>query len=323
MSDNHNVSSDSEETPIKGNVDRVPGYATSLEASGPERNVRDSELVDPQAETPSRASHAGFEAGADVLQGLGDEPDSDRETGFPDRGGADLIINNTSTDGKTIPPPSAHRADTMVRGVAPDARQQMERGNQQTNEPSFTKGDNAPTVDQSRYPYRVEDMDALLTEAPRGLFPDTPGGDGATPLSVERGTFLTNMRESGQFSSQDETVTWARAVFNAIRERALTHDPEVGGDFSVVVRIGEAPEVQVEEMMWGGDFLGRMRNALNVDSKWSVQDFYGHVAGEAGLHVDNPKVEAAIVSYLGTLKPYLPGDGMTNLNELQELWDRV
>jgi len=280
------------------------------------QGLRETRVVDEGAAIPSQASRADMDARIN---------DSDRtwRDQAHDSGGGELRIEEQPTSEGTLPPPSAHRADTMVRAVSPAARQEMERGNDRTNQPSFTKGDNAPTADRSRYPYTVEDMDELLTEAPKGLFPDTPGGDGATPLSPDRGTFLATMGDRGHFPSQQETEKWARAVFNAIRQCAIEHDEALATEFASVVRIGEAPEVQVEEMMWGGDFLGRMRNALNVDSKWSVQDFYAHVAGEAGQHVDDPKVEAAIVSFFGTLKSYLTGDGMTNLNELQEVWNRV
>jgi uncharacterized protein (DUF2267 family) len=310
-------SNDVRDTPIKGNVDRAPDYATSPEASGQNRSVRDSEIVDPGAETPSRAAAAGHAAGADALQRLG------RELSERERGGADVFIEHGSADGDTVAPPSAHRADHMVRGVSGEARQQMERGNQQTNEPSFTKGANAPTMDQSRGLYTVEEMDQMLTQAPRGIFPDTPGGDGATPLSVERDTFLANMTERGRFDSDDETVRWARAVFNTIRERAIEHDNALAADFSDVIRVGEAPEVQVEEMMWGGDFLGRMQRALGVKSSWSVEDFYASVAAEAGTTPDDAWVDAAVHSFLGTLKSYLGDGGIASVGELQAVWDRV
>src|SRR3954451_10150800 len=61
-----------------------------------------------------------------------------------------------------LPPPSSHRADTMVRAVSPEARQEMARDNNFGDQPSFTKGDNAQTIDQSRYPYTVEEMDTML-----------------------------------------------------------------------------------------------------------------------------------------------------------------
>lgn len=228
-------------------------------------------------------------------------------------------------DEDTLPPPSAHRPDTIVRAVAPDARMEMERGGNFRNEPSFTKGDNAPPVDQSRYPYTVEQMDEYLTEAPRGLFPDTPGGDGATPLSADRDTFLANMGDRGHFPSKRETERWARAVFNALRQRAIEQDDALATEFKSVVRFGEAPEVQVEEMMWGGDFVERMRRSLSLVGTWTRQEFYEQVAEEAGETVDDPWVDAAVHSFLGTLKSFLSDevDRMPNLGELQEIWERV
>ncbi len=314
-----NSSADEKDTLIKGNVERVPAYATSLESSSQNRGLRDSQVVDPSAETPSRAAHAGHEAGADVLQGLGGErpDDSDRT------GPVEVHIERPTMDDDTVPPPSAHRADTMVRAVGSEARQHMERGEQEVNEANFTKGVNAPTVDRSRYPYSVEEMDAMLSEAPRGLFPDTPGGDGGTPLSSERETFLANMQERAHFESKNEAVRWSHAVFNALRERALAHDDALLSELAGVVRVGEAPEVQLEEMMWGGDFLGRTQRMLGVASTWSKDEFYATVAQHAGERPTNPWVDAAVFSFLGTLKSYVGNDTGIELNELQELWGRV
>jgi hypothetical protein len=276
-------------------------------------DVRDSRIVDPAAETPTRARNAS--AGP-----LIDQPQTEQ-----DRGGAELHIDEAAADADQLPPPSAHRADTMVRAVGPDARQEMERGGGFRNQASFTKGQNAPTTDQSRLPYTVEQMDEMLQEAPRGLFPDTPGGDGATPLSADRNNFLATMGERGHFPSQRETERWARAVFNVLRQHAIEQDDALTTEFAVVVRPGEAPEVQVEEMMWGGDFLDRMSRALSVASTWTRHEFYEQVAEEARETADDPWVDAAVHSFLSTLKSFLgdTADRISNLGELQEIWDRV
>ncbi len=163
----------------------------------------------------------------------------------------------------------------------------------------------------------------MLSEAPRGLFPDTPGGDGGTALSSERETFLANMQDRAHFESKDEAVRWSHAVFNALRERALAHDDALLSELAGVVRVGEAPEVQLEEMMWGGDFLGRAQQMLGVASTWSKDEFYATVARHAGERATNPWVDAAVFSFLGTLKSYLGNDTGIELNELQEIWGRA
>jgi len=283
------------------------------------RSVRHSEIVDSAAETPSRAAAAAGSPMDERSANVGSITGKTRDTG-----GADLRIDPPENpDDDTLPPPSAHRADTMVRAVSPEARQEMERGGTFGNQPSFTKGVNAPTVDQSSYPYTVEQMDEILTEAPRGLFPDTPGGDGATPLSADRKQFLQEMGNRGHFPSERETERWARAVFNALRQRAVEQDDALAEEFAAVVRVGEAPEVQVQEMMWGRDFLDRMSRALSVSGTWSRQTFYEYVAQEAGEAVDDPWVDAAVYSFLGTLKSFIGDDGAApELGELQAIWER-
>jgi len=223
-----------------------------------------------------------------------------------------------------LPPPSSHRADTMVRAVSPEARQEMARDNNFGDQPSFTKGDNAQTIDQSRYPYTVEEMDTMLDEARRPIFPDTPGGDGAKPLSADRETFLTEMGNRGRFPSQRETERWARAVFNVLRERAIVDDEALASEYANLVRFGEAPEVQVQEMMWAGDFVDRWSRSLAVASSWSREEFYRKVADEGGTSRDDPWVDAAVFSFFGTLKLFDDDvAGYVNLGELQEIWDKA
>lgn len=271
----------------------------------------------------------------DQQQDVNDDPGMSRHTSAAESGyipdsSQDVDASGTETSGEQenmLPPPSAHRPDTMVRAVSPDARQEMEHGATGNfgNQPSFTKGDNAPPLDQSRYPYTVEQMDQILSEAPRSGFPDTPGGDGATPLSADRNGFLAMMGDRGRFPSERETERWARAVFNAIRQCAIEEDHALATEFASVVRVGEAPEVQVEEMMWGGDFLGRLSRALSVTCTWPRSKFYEQVAEEAGETPDDPWVDAAVHSFLGTLKSYLgdEADGVPNLGELQSVWETV
>jgi len=281
-----------------------------------EANARDIQIFDEAAETPSRAIEAAADGGTLTGTPL---PQADTS------GGAELHIDHTPDEEGLLPPPSAHRADTMVRGVSPDARQEMSHNGVFTPQASFTKGVNAPTTDQSRYPYTTEDMDELMREAPRPIFPDAPGGDGATPLSADRDTFLRMMGDRGRFPSQKETEKWARAVFNAFRHRALETDEALIQEMKTVVRFGEAPEVQVEEMMWGGDFLDRMSRLVTVGGTWTKNEFYEQVADEGGETPDDPWVDAAVHSYLGTLKTFLgdAADRIGDLGELQPIWDRV
>jgi hypothetical protein len=290
------------------------------------RNARETEVeIHEAAETPRRVSDVLGEPVTAPARNLGEAGGSDREQGFADRGGAELHLEEPEEGSDTIPPPSAHRADRIVRAVGPDARKEMERGNRDRNEPSFTKGDNAPTSDQTRLPYTVEQMDEYLREAPRGIFPDTPGGDGATPLSADRNDFLNDMGRRGRFPSQDETVKWARAVFNALRQHGIEKDDAIATEFAAVVRVGEAPEVQVEEMMWGGDFIDRMSRVLAVAGDWNKQAFYEQVAEEAGATSDDPWVDASVYSFIGTLKAYLDGDSnrVGKLGDLQSIWDNA
>lgn len=225
-----------------------------------------------------------------------------------------------------LPPPSAHRPDTIVRAVGPDARVEMERGNDFRNEPNFTKGQNAPTADQSRTQYSTEQMDEYLTESRRGIFPDTPGGAGATPLSADRDTFITAVTQIGHFPSRSEAEKWTRGVFNALRHRAVEVDDDLATELAAVVRVGEAPEVQVEEMMWGGDFADRYSRMVCLLQKWSRQEFYAQVAEEVGETVDDPWVDASVHSFFGALKRVLGDEAdraVTNLGEMQDVWDQA
>ncbi len=152
-----NSSADEKDTPIKGNVERVPAYATSLESSPQNRGLRDSQVVDPSAETPSRAAHAGHQAGADVLQDLGGErPDEfrpHRSCGSSYRTSIDWMMIQCRLPRLIVLIPWSVPSVVKPANTWSVARQEV-------NEANFTKGENAPTVDRSRYPYTVEEMDA-------------------------------------------------------------------------------------------------------------------------------------------------------------------
>ena len=253
---------------------------------------------------------------------VGAEPSTEDSGRDPTRSQA---IENAASEGK-LPPPAAHRPDTVVRAVGPDARVEMERGNDFRNEPSFTKGHNAPTADRSRTTYTTEQMDEYLSEAPRGVFPDTPGGAGATPLSADRGTFINDVTRIGHFPSRNEAEKWTRAVFNALRHHTYETDDALTLELKEVVRFGEAPEVQVEEMMWGGDFVDRYTRMVSLLGNWSKQEFYNQIAQQIGKNPNDPWVDAAVHGFFGALKQVIDGEAdraVSNLGEMQDVWDRA
>ncbi|HEX6289928.1 MAG TPA: DUF2267 domain-containing protein [Herpetosiphonaceae bacterium] len=260
------------------------------------------------------SGHHNAEAGA--------EPSTEESGRDPARAQA---IDQAQNEGK-LPPPASYRPDTVVRAVGPDARIEMERGNDFRNEASFTKGHNAPTADQTRLPYTTEQMDEYLRNSPRGIFPNTPGGAGATPLSASRNTFIDDVTRIGHFPSRAEAEKWTRAVFNALRHRAVETDDALATELASVVRVGEAPEVQVEEMMWGGDFAERYARMVCLLQKWTRQDFYHQLSEEVGETPDDPWIDAAVHSFFGALKRALGDDAdrsVTHLGEMQEVWDSV
>lgn len=260
-----------------------------------------------------------FEAtGEHTPRGSDDTADSGMDQA---RSGA---LQAASEDETLLPPPADYRADSVVRGVGPDARGEMERSGSFGNEANFTKGQNAPTMDQSRANYTVEQMDQFLTEAPRGVFPDTPGGAGATPLSADRPAFINEVTNRGHFPSRKEAEMWTRAVFNALRQRAIEVDDGFASEFASVVRVGEAPGVQVEEMMWGGDFVDRFSRLVCILQDWTKAEFYQQVAEEAHETVDDPWVDAAVYSFFGATKQFMGDTAQScKLGELQDVWDRA
>ncbi|GIV98443.1 MAG: hypothetical protein KatS3mg057_3100 [Herpetosiphonaceae bacterium] len=219
------------------------------------------------------------------------------------------------------------RPDTAVRAVQPDARVEMERGDDTFDEPSFSKGENYPTTNQTGLPYTVEQREEFLREAPESIFPDSPGGNvGAAPIAAEREPFLRHMMEIGHFISAEEAARWARAVFDALRERANDVSTLRATVFDSVVRAGEAPEVQVETMMWGQGFPERFAWLMQHLEGWSRQELYGNVAAYAQTTPDDPWVEAAVYSFFGALKRVLgdrAGSAVGPLGEMQPIWDRL
>ena len=251
-----------------------------------------------------------------------DSADNGRD---PVRGEA---LERAQSDENLDPPPAAYRPDSVVRATAPDARVEMERSNVHQNETSFTKGRNAPTANQMQGSSKTTDaMDEYLDGAPRGVFPNTPGGAGATPLSRDRHTFINEVATIGHFPSNKEAEKWTRSVFNALRHHTYeVDDRALMDELKQAVRFGEAPEVQVEEMMWGGDFVDRFARMTALLQNWPKNEFYEQIAEEAGETTDDPWVDAAAHSFFGALKRML-GDNaeraVGNLGELQEVWDRA
>lgn len=256
---------------------------------------------------------------AEAARDHSDSADSGRDM---TRSGA---LQAAAEDNTLDPPPAAFRPDSVVRATGPEARVEMERSNVHQNEASFTKGRNAPTANQMQGSSKTPDaMDEYLDSAPRGVFPNTPGGAGATPLSRDRHTFINEVAQIGHFPSQQEAEKWTRSVFNALRHRAIEVDDAMAAEFSSVVRVGEAPEVQVEEMMWSGDWADRFGRLVCILQSWTKNEFYQQVAEEAQETVDDPWVDASVYSFFGALKHTL-GDTAEHckLGELQEVWDRV
>lgn len=289
----------------------------------PLERERDQSGVNPDPQTFEEGSTIGDDAGmwtnttAPASTAHIDDADSGR-----DPGRAAALESAARDDGK-LPPPTAYRPDTVVRAHAPEARVEMERGNKFRNEPSFTKGHNAPTADHSRMPYTTEDMDRYLREAPRGVFPDTPGGAGATPLSADRSAFIDEVTRIGHFPSRQEAEKWTRAIFNALRHRAIEIDDAIVAELAGVVRVGESPEVQVEEMMWGGDFVDRFSRMVCVLQGWSKAEFYQQIAEEYHERPDDPWVDAAVYAFFGALKRALGDNDHCRVGELQDIWDRA
>lgn len=266
----------------------------------------------------------------DATPGTAADPATEGVSSIGDQAG--VFIDSTSEEQSTTdrpdgPPSADHRPDTVVRGVGPDARRAMERGDLEGNEANFTKGRNAPTANQMQGSSKtVGPMDEYTREAPRDVFTNMPGGAGATPLSADRHTFIAEVTQLGHFPSRQEAEKWTRAVFNALRQRALDTDDPIAADLSNVVRVGETPRVQVEEMMWGGDFIDRLTRMASLLKGWSRDELYRHVAAETGVERNDPWVDAAIYSFLGAIKRSLGDDAaraMPDLGELQDVWERA
>jgi uncharacterized protein (DUF2267 family) len=272
-----------------------------------------------------------FSASVGDDAGVFTNTDSHARRGSDDRADSGMdptraaALQQAEADPELDPPPADFRPDSMVRATSPQARVEMERNSNSDfgNQPSFTKGHNAPTADQSRTDYTVEEMDEILTEARPGVFPDTPGGAGAAPLAHDRHEFIREVTNLGHFPSRGEAEKWTRAVFNALRHRAIEVDDALATEFASVVRVGESPEVQVEEMMWSGDYVDRLSRLVCVLQDWTRQAFYEQVAEQARETTDDPWVDAAVYSFFGALKQSLDGTHVCNLGELQDVWDRA
>ncbi|MBA3944508.1 MAG: hypothetical protein H0X37_08105 [Herpetosiphonaceae bacterium] len=147
---------------------------------------------------------------------------------------------------------------------------------------------------------------------------------GSTALSPDRDAFLHVMSDYGHFSSLGETERWAKGVFDALRHHALEQDETIMTELNGVVKVGEAPETQVREMMWGGNFVERMVEMVSYLQTWTKQGFYAKVAQEAGSREGDALVEAAVCGFFHALKEQLGADAdrsVPNLGELQADWE--
>lgn len=294
------------------------------EHRNPLERTPDEAGTTPDAATPGTSSigdDAGLweDAGDDAPRDLADDADSGRDAARTE------AIEQSSSGPEHDAPPAAYRPDAVVRAVSPDARVQMERGDSHRNEANFTKGRNAPTLDQMQGSSKTTDAtDEYLYSAPRGIFPDTPGGAGATPLATARHTFLNDVASIGHFPSVAEAERWTRAVFNTLRHRAIEVDDDLASELASMVRVGEAPDVQVEEMMWGGDWLARFSQLVCLLQNWKRDDFYQQLAEQSGETPDDPWLDAAVYSFFGALKRAMDGDGdRISVGELQAAWDQA
>lgn len=232
------------------------------------------------------------------------------------------MTDEQRNDHDTTQPPQAEPDGTIASSADSETRRELESEGNPQGAAVFTKGDNAPTFNQTGLPYTVQDMDDLETGPTRGS--DTPSGSGATPLSLDREAFIHDVMRSGHFISPGEAQTWSKAVFNALRRRALEADHTVMTAFAPLVRAGETPDVQVEEMMWGGDYAQRMLMLLKTLNSPSKAEFYRDVAQQVNETADDPWVEDAVYSFFGALKQRVGGDEtLENLGELHDVWVRA
>jgi hypothetical protein len=150
--------------------------------------------------------------------------------------------------------------------------------------------------------------------------------NGSTALSPDRDAFLHIMADRGHFSSVPETERWAKGVFDALRHHALEQDETLMPELHSVVKVGEAPETQVKEMMWAGNFVQRMVELTSYLQTWNRQAFYTKVAQEAGSKAGDPLVETAVIAFFHALKQQVGPDAersVPNLGELQTVWDQA
>jgi len=220
-------------------------------------------------------------------------------------------------------PPQVTLRHTAASSADDATRRNMQNTDGAQGAAGYTKGNNANTMERTGLPYTAEDMARQGAGPSRGA--DVPAGSGATPISADRDAFLADMVESGHFGGTDEADKWATAVFNALRERALESDTSmaVATELGSVIRVGEAPEVQVAEMIWGGDFVARLRTLIGALSDVGKDDFLRTVATYAKSSADSPWVEDAVYSFFGALKRRAGDVDASRLGELGQIWQRT
>ena len=217
--------------------------------------------------------------------------------------------------------PQAKQPPRIASSASSEARQELENEGNPQGAAVFTKGDNAPTFNQTGLPYTQTDMNRQQHEPDGGA--DQPGGDGATPLSRERGNFLKDVMRTGHFADQVEAVLWTKAFFNVLREYALPHNVELRSELSQLVREGESPDVQLQEMLWGGDFVDRFARMLNAMQAPSRQVFLRGMATAANTSADDPWVEDALYAILSAIKERSDAVDSNGLGDLQTIWERT
>jgi len=255
-------------------------------------------------------------AGGDPTESTANIPEVREEPNAPEANRRDGKV--TIEAGK---PPQVTLNHTAASSADDATRRNMQNTDGAQGAAGYTKGNNANTMERTGLPYTAEDMARQGAGPSRGA--DVPAGSGATPISADRDAFLADMVKNGHFGGTDEADKWATAVFNALRERALESDKTIASELGSVVRVGEAPEVQVAEMIWGGDFVARLRTMIGALSDVNKDDFLRTVANYAKSSAEDPWVEGAVYSFFGALKSRAGDIDASRLGELGQVWQRT
>lgn len=234
----------------------------------------------------------------------------------------------TPSDPETTPPasttpPRNERGDTIARSASAEAREALLHPDAPQGAAVFTKGDNAPTLNQVGLPYTTEDLNRPAHGPAAGA--DQPGGSGATPLAADRNEFMHEIERAAGLDSLNTARHWTEAIFNTLRALALEHDPATTTTLlAEVTRAGEAPDVALKEMLWGGDYVRRMARLLEIAAdQVSEADLLQRLTTMLPDVPAETQVRAALQGLFQALASRLGADERTalKLGALQQLWD--